>query len=96
MTKKDYMLKLLDLLAPIRPMALALKTLVEGNLLTEATMDSLMIIFDETINSVIDEEKREKLVRGKEVISKLKTIEAQEMQKDQKDLQELDELLSAI
>jgi len=61
MTKKDYILKVLDALTGTRPLARGLKILVNGNALDDKTIDNLADIFAKTIDEIEDSEAKTKL-----------------------------------
>ena len=93
MTKKEYMLKILDSLVGYWPLARGLKILVEWNALDDKTIDSLVAILDKTIDEIQDSETKEKLQKSKDILEKLKTIEREQHLRDQKSLDELDTMI---
>lgn len=96
MTKKEYILKVLDALIGYRPLARGLKILVEGNVLEDKTIDSLVDILATTIDEINDGEAREKLQKSKDVIEKIKHIEREQHLRDEKSLGELDSIIKEI
>jgi hypothetical protein len=96
MSKKDYILKVLNALIGYRPLARGLKILVEGNVLNDTTIDSLVDIFTKTIENINDEEAKEKLEKSKNVLEKIKKIEQEQHLNDEKSLQELDQMIKDI
>lgn len=96
MTKKEYILKVLDAVMPYRPLARGLKILVDGNALNENTINSLVDIFDRTIDEIEDNEAKSKLQKSKTVLEKLQQIEQEQHIRDQKSLKELDSMISDI
>lgn len=96
MTKKEYILKVLDALIGIWPLARGLKILVEGNVLDDKTIDSLVDILATTIDEINDGEAREKLQKSKDVIEKIKHIEREQHARDEKSLEELDQMIKNI
>jgi hypothetical protein len=96
MTKKDYILKILDALTGYRALARGLKILVEGNALDDTTIDSLVDIFAKTIEGINDSEAKAKLQKSKDVLEKLKKIEREQHVRDQKSLDELDVMIKGI
>jgi hypothetical protein len=96
MSKKEYILKVLDALIGYRPLARGLKILVDGNALDEATIDGLVDIFAETIDKIQDGEAKEKLQKSKDVLEKLKKIEREQHIQDTKSLDELDTMIKEI
>jgi hypothetical protein len=75
MTKKEYILKLLDALMGYRPLARGLKILVEGNALDDKTIDTLIDIFSQTINEINDSTLKEKLEKSKGYLTQLQQTE---------------------
>jgi len=75
MTKKEYILKVLDTLIGHWPLAKGLKILVEGNTLDNKTIDSLVDIFAKAIDGLQNGDTKEKLQKSKIILQKLKKIE---------------------
>jgi len=96
MPKKDYVLKLLDLLKDTWPMASGLKILVEGNALDDKSIDGLISIIENAIDSVEDELNKEKLEKSKQFLQKLKETETASQDKEVQDLSNLDLMLGNI
>lgn len=96
MTKKDYILKILDALMGSWPLARGLKILVEGDALDENTVQKIVDIFAKTIDEIEDGETKEKLLRSKNTLEKLKEIEQKQHLLDEKSLGELDKMIEAI
>ena len=96
MSKKDYILKIMDALMDSWPLARGIKILVEGNALDDATIDGLIDIFSKAIKGINDNETKQKLQRSKDVLEKLKAIEREQHLRDEKSLEELDEMIKEI
>jgi len=96
MTKQAYILKVLDALIGIWPLARGLKILVEGNVLDDKTIDSLVDILATTIDEINDGEAKEKLQKSKDIIEKIKHIEREQHLRDEKSLDELDAMIKEI
>jgi len=96
MTKQAYILKVLDALIGIWPLARGLKILVEGSVLDDKTIDSLVDILATTIDEINDGEAKEKLKKSKEIIEKIKHIEWEQHLRDEKSLDELDAMIKEI
>ena len=96
MTKKDYILKVLDALIGYRPLARGLKILVEGNVLDNTTIDSLVDIFAKTIDEIEDGELKEKLQKSKGIIEQLQKMEQEQHFRDEESLKELDKMIEAL
>jgi len=96
MSKKEYILKIMDALMDSWPLARGIKILVEGNALDDATIDGLIDIFSKAIKGINDNETKQKLQRSKDVLEKLKAIEREQHLRDEKSLEELDEMIKEI
>ena len=96
MTKKDYILKILDALMGYWPLARGLKMLVEGNILDDKTTNSLVDIFAKTIDEIEDGEAKEKLQKSKNILEQLQKIEQEQHLRDEKSLEGLDEMIKEI
>ena len=96
MTKKDYILKILDALMWSWPLARGLKILVEGDALDEDTVQKIVDIFAKTIDEIEDSKEKEKLIKSKNALEKLKQIEQEQHLRDEKSLGELDKMIEAI
>lgn len=96
MTKKDYIIKVLDALMGTRPLARGLKILIDGNALDDNTIDSLVDIFAKTIESLQDGEAKEKLQKSQKVLQKLQAIEREQHQQDEAILHNLDQMIKEI
>ena len=96
MTKKEYILKLLDALEPYRPLSRGLKILVDGDALNDETIDKLVDIFSKNIETINDAVAKEKLGESKTFLEKLKQVERDQHTKDEDDLKQLDEMLKNI
>ncbi len=96
MTKKNYILKILDTLIGYRPLARGLKILIDGNTLDDKTLDSLIDIFAKTIHEIEDNETKKKLQVSKNILEKIQKIEREQHLRDQKSLDVLDEMIKTI
>ena len=96
MTKKEYILKILDALMGSWPLARGLKILVEGDALDENTVQKIVDIFAKTIDEIQDSKDKEKLIKSKNALEKLKQIEQEQHLRDEKSLGELDKMIEAI
>lgn len=77
-------------------MAGGLKILAEGNVLDDETIDGLVSIIENAINSVTDDINKEKLEKAKDFLQKLKEAEMDSQKQDQEDINNLDTLLAGI
>ena len=77
-------------------MAGGLRILVEGNALDDQSIDGLISIVENAINSVDDELDKEKLEKSKEFLQKLRETESASQNREVQDLNNLDLMLSNI
>ena len=96
MTKKDYILKVLEALINIWPLARGLKILVEGNALDDIAIDNIVDILSKTIDTIQDNETKTKLQNSKDFLQKLKTIEEESHLRDESSIQLLDDMIKEI
>ncbi|MFA6255595.1 MAG: hypothetical protein WC606_00290 [Candidatus Absconditabacterales bacterium] len=96
MSKKEYILKILDALMDKWPIAKGLKILVDGNALDDKAIDGLIDIFTKIANETKDRETQEKLQKSRNILEKLKKIEREQHLRDQKSLDELDKMIKEI
>lgn len=96
MTKKEYILKVLDATMDYFPLARGLKILVHGDALDNETIDTLVNILSTTIDEISDSEIKRKLQKSKDFLEKLKTIEQESHLKDEKSIAMLDTMLQDI
>jgi hypothetical protein len=96
MTKKDYILKMLDMIKDIFPPALDFKVLVEGDVVSDEMIDTLVAMLKEVREAITDEANKAKIDKSIEFMGKLKAVEAAEHMKDEQKLQELEEIFKSI
>ena len=96
MTKKEYLLKILEQLEPIRELAPGLKILVEQWALWEDVIDMLSKAVETGINSVRSEISKQKMKKWLDALERMKEMEKQSAMQDEKQLEELDKLLADI
>lgn len=93
MTKKEYLLELIDTLGDAWQLGEPIKTLLEGNSIDNATLDAVYKIVSEVVNTTADGMKQEKLKKWLSILEKIKALESEEESHKQ---QELDELLAKL
>lgn len=93
MTKKEYLLKLIDTLGDAWQLGEPIKTLLEGNSIDNITLDAVYKIVSEVVNTTADGMKQEKLKKWLSILEKIKALESEEESHKQ---QELDELLAKL
>lgn len=96
MTKKDYIIKLLDSLVGYWPLARWLKILVEWNALDDNGIDAIYNILSSTVSELKDAEVKAKIQKSMAFIAQLKESEAKQQELDQQDIARLDDLLKDI
>lgn len=96
MDKKDYLLKILTQLEPIRNLAKWLKILVEQWHLDDNLLDVITQAVEWAIHTAKDELSKKKLEKSLSAMQKMKQIEAESKAKDERDLAELDKMLEEI
>ena len=96
MSKKDYILKVLDALTGYWPLARGLKILIDSDALDNTSIDNVVGILAKTIEKIEDIETKEKLQKSKNIIEKIKKIEGDQYISDQKTLDELNTMIKEI
>jgi hypothetical protein len=82
MTKKEYILKILDATMEYFPLARGLKILIASEALDDTVIDTLINVLNQTIDGVNDIVTKNKLQKSKEFLEKLKSIELESHQQD--------------
>lgn len=96
MSKKEYILKVLEALENKWPIAKWLKILVEGNSFDDVAIDGLIDIFDNMLEQITDKETKDTLLKSKSVLEKIKKIEREQHLQDEKSLEDLDNMIQNI
>ena len=96
MTKKQYILKMLDMIKDIFPPAQDFKVLVEGDVVSDEMIDTLVAMLKEVREAITDEANKTKIDKSIEFMDKLKAVEAAEHTKDEQKLRELEEIFKSI
>ncbi len=96
MDKKQYLVKILTQLEPIRNLAKWLKILVEQWHLDDNMLDVITQAVEWAIHTTKEQLAKEKLQKGLNALQKLKQLEAESRAKDEQDLAELDKMLEEI
>lgn len=94
MDKKQYLIKVLTQLEPIRNLAEWLKILVEQWNLWDKTIDALIEAIQWAISISESELDKEKLQKWLEALQKMKDMEEESKMQDEKDLEELDKIIN--
>jgi len=93
MTKKEYLIKILEQLETVRELAPGLKILVEQWALWDNVIDTLINAVENWIHSARSEISKQKMKKWLDMLEKMKHIEEQSAMQDEKDLEELDKLI---
>lgn len=96
MTKKDYLLKVLVNLEPIRDLAKWMKILVEQWDLWDDILDILIDAVQWAVSTAKSELDKQKLQKWLNALQKMKQMEAESKMQDDKDLAELDEMIDSF
>ena len=96
MDKKEYLLKVLNQLEPIRDLAKWLKILVDEWNLWDDVLDILIEAVQWAVSTVKSDLDKEKLERWLEALQKMKEMEDKSRMEDEKDLEDLDNMLENI
>ena len=94
MTKKDYLLKILEQLEPIWELAPGLKVVVEEWALWDDVLDTLIGAVESGIHSARSEVAKAKMKKWLDALERVKDIERQSAMQDEKELAELDRLIN--
>lgn len=96
MDKKEYILRMLDILQNTWPLARWLRLLVESNNVNDDIIDILINTFQETIKNIQDNIVKDKLKNASSFLQELKQREIEEKANDESDIAKLEELLANI
>ena len=96
MTKKDYLLKILEQLEPVWDLAPGLKIVVEQWALWDDVLDTLIGAVESGIHSARSEVAKEKMKKWLDALERMKKMEEQSALQDEKELAQLDELLNSF
>lgn len=94
MQKREYLLKILTQLEPVRELAPWLKIVVEQWNLWDSLLDTLIDAVGTWIHSAHSEIAKMKMKKWLDALHRMKIIEQQSNLQDEKELAHLDELLS--
>ena len=94
MDKKEYLLKILTQLEPVRDLAKWLEILVEEWNLWDNILDILINAVQWAIDTARTDLDRQKLQKWLDAMEKMKKIENESKTQDEKDLWELDRIIN--
>lgn len=96
MNKREYLIKILQQLEPVRSLASGLKFVVQEWILGNDMYDVLIDALKWAILNTKSDLDREKLEKWLNMMEKMKQIELESKAEDEKDLVELDEILATF
>ena len=96
MDKKTYVLKVLELVKNTMPLARGLIILLKETDIDEKFLDVLIKSFQEAIDKIEDEDIKQKLIKTKEFLEKLRLEEERDRVLDEEYLKRLDKILENI
>jgi len=96
MTKKEYLLKILEQLESIRDLAKWMKILVEQWDLWDDILDILIEAVQWAVSTAKSEVDKQKLEKWLDALQKMKQMEQESKMQDEKDLAELDSLIDSF
>ena len=96
MDKKEYLLKILTQLEPIRDLANWLKILVIEWKLWDDVLDVLINSVQWAVSTAKSELDKQKLQKWLGALQKMKQMEEESKMQDEKDLKELDDLIDSF
>lgn len=93
MTKKEYLLKILENLESVRDLASGLKVVVDQWALWDDVLDTLIESVESGIHSARSEVTKLKMKKWLDALEKMKQMEQKSAMQDEKELEELDKLI---
>ena len=94
MTKKEYLLKILEQLEPIWDLAPGLKIVVEQWALWDDVLDTLIGAVESGIHSARSEVAKAKMKKWLDALQRMKDMEQKSHLQDEKELAQLDEMIN--
>lgn len=95
MTKKEYLLRLLNHLKSQRPLAQGLLVLVENNVVDDSVLNALVDVFQKLLNQESDEQQKNLLTHSIGFLEKIKRLEKDQKSDDANDLENIEWLLGS-
>jgi len=90
MTKREYVIKLLNWLIDDREIAKPLLVLVENGVLNDDAISSICDIFRNALNNTMDKVKKEKLQKSIWYLEKIRQMETEYTKDNENDLLDLE------
>lgn len=94
MTKKEYLIKILDNLESVWDLAPGLKVIVEQWALWDDVLDTLIGAVESGIHSARSEVAKARMKKWLDALEKMKQMEQQSAMQDEKDLEELENMIN--
>lgn len=96
MTKKEYLLKILEQLESVWDLASGLKVVVEQWALWDDVLDTLIESVESGIHSARSEVTKLKMKKWLDALEKMKQMEEKSAMQDEKELEELDKIIDSF
>ena len=96
MTKKEYLLKILEQLESVWDLASGLKVVVEQWALWDDVLDVLIESVESGIHSARSEVAKLKMKKWLDALEKMKQMEEKSAMQDEKELEELDKIIDSF
>ena len=96
MTKKEYLLKILENLESVWDLASGLKVVVEQWALWDDVLDTLIESVESGSHSARSEVVKLKMKKWLDALEKMKQMEEQSAMQDEKELEDLDKLIDSL
>ena len=96
MSSKEYILRLLDTLQEMWPLAPGLRILVNANMVDDRLIDILIQTIETSIETTKDQTQKATFEKAKTFLQTLKDKEIIDRQQDQKDIIQLETMLQDI
>lgn len=93
MTKKEYLLKILEQLEPIWDLASGMKVLVQYWALWDDVLDALIWAVESGIHTASSEAAKVKMKKWLDALERMRQMEQQSALQDEKQLAELDKMI---
>jgi len=96
MTKKEYILMLLNAIQDIVPIAKDMKIIVEKDVISDEMIDTFVAMLQEVRQNITDIAQQQKLDKTANILNKIRNLEEAQHQKDQAKIQEIETMLQDL
>lgn len=96
MTKKEYIIKMLDALKDINPITKDMKTIVEADAASDEMIETLIAMLKDIRETITDSIQQQKIDKGIDVLEKIKKLEEAEHIKDEADIAALEQIINNL